>query len=203
MRFSSKFLYLGLLAIPALSAANPLTIEFDKPDLGNDYIVTYGGQKLDAFVGSLYFSVPPSKKQFVTFCVDLTHEITNGQMYAVNPVFTSSLAASNVYREAGDVLDAGIKTATDANHAAALQLAIWKTVYGNQFSVAGVSNTVLAEEAADIAAGAKTKGNAIFLQDAPGSKGQSQITTTPEPTGLAILGIGVFGLFFRRRKDRV
>jgi hypothetical protein len=201
MRLFSKLITLGLLAVPALSLAGPETITFDKPDLGNDYMITYGSEHLNAFVGSLFFTAPPSKVPFVTFCVDLTHMITNGQSYQVNPVFTSTLSATNVYREAGDVLDAGIKTATDKNHAAALQLAIWKTVYGNTFSASGVSSTVLSEENAYYTAGMKYKGNALFLQDTPTSKGQSQITCTPEPASLAVLGIGVFGLFFRRKRS--
>jgi hypothetical protein len=200
MRPTIKSLSLALLAIPAFAAANPVTITFDHAGIGNDYMLTYGHERVDAFVGSLIFSEGKPSKTLTTYCVDLAHFISNGQSYSVNPTLTTTLSANNVYRLAGDVLDANVAGATTANNAAALQLAIWKTVYGNQFSVSGVSSAVLTQESKDLAAGAKYSGSAIYLQGVTGCKGQSQITTTPEPCSMAVLGIGAFGVFFRRRR---
>jgi hypothetical protein len=201
MRLTSKLLSVALFAVPALSMASPISITFDKADLGLDYKLTYNKQTENVFVGSLLFSTPSVKTPFTTFCVDLDHFITNGQTYTVNPIQTTTLTSSNVYRIAGDILDAGYKTATDQNHSAALQLAIWKSVYGSQFSVSGVSSTVQNLENSYYSAGLKFSGDAIYLQGTTGCKGQSQITTTPEPASMAVLGIGAIGIFFRRRRN--
>ena len=200
MRLTSKLLSATLLAIPALSAANPTAdIRFDGVDKGNDYKLTYNGHSEDVFVGSLLFSVDKSKTKLETFCVDLDHFISGGQTYSVDVLQTNSLPKNDAYRTAGDILDAGMATATDKNHAAALQIAIWTAIYGSNFKLSGVSSTVKGLEKSYFDTGLKFKGNATYFKE-NSNCGQSQITTTPEPASMAVLGIGAFGVFFRRRR---
>jgi hypothetical protein len=179
--------------------ANTTNLTFVQPGQGNDYNLTYNNGQIDAFVGALQFKVGASSSLTNMFCVDLDHEITQGQSYSATPIQTNTLPSGNVYQVAGDILNAGIGSATDDNHAAALQLAIWSEIYGNSFSASGVSGTVQGYETAYYNAGLKTTSNALFYQGAPGSNGQSQITTTPEPASFAFLGIGLIGIFSTRK----
>jgi hypothetical protein len=197
MQIKSAIIVSLLLAVPALSAAQNLTLEGLGP--GNAYNLTYNGSTEDAFVGELLFSVNNSATLVPTYCVDLDHFITTGQSFNTTAIQTDTLPSSNAYALAGDILNAGVATATDNNHAAALQIAIWTAIYGNQFSLSGVSSTVEGYEQAYYSAGLSTKSNALYY-NAGASGGQSQITTTPEPTSLAVLGIGCVGLFVRRKK---
>ena len=203
MRLNLKFIPAILVALPALAAASPTSITFDKVDLGNDYQLNYNGHSEDVFVGSLLFSPATGAKNkttFVSFCVDLDHFITNGQTYQVDPINTSTLSSASRYKLAGDILDAGIGSATDKDHSAALQMAIWSAVYGNKFSLSGVSSSVSNMEKSYFSNGAKFSGNAIYLKETKNC-GQSQITTTPEPASMAVLGIGAVGFLFRRRRS--
>ena len=197
-RLISKFIPLALFAVPALSLAD--TLHFVGADLGNDYDLTYNHQTLDVFVGSLTFTLDNSKTKFQTFCVDLNHVITPGQSYAVDVLNTLGLSNSSVYRLAGDIYDDGIKTATDANHSAALQIAIWTEVYGNKFSLKGVSSTVQSEANSYLTNGLKFKGAANYYEETANC-GQSQIGPVPEPSTFAVLGIGGFGLLLRRKRS--
>ena len=181
-----------------MATGNSLT--FDNIDQGNAYKLTFDKQTEDVFVGSMLFSYDKNPKQFVTYCVDLSHFITKGQNYGVNVIQTDTLPSSNVYRLAGDIVDAGIGSANTANKAAALQIAVWDEVYGKSgFALSGVSSTVKNLANQYLTNGLKSSGNAIYFQENSG-KGQSQITATPEPASYAVLGIGAFGIFFRRRR---
>jgi hypothetical protein len=200
MRLISKLITTALIAIPVMSMANQQTsITFDNIGKGNDYKLTFGGHSEEVFVGSLLFNTNTSKTEFTSFCVDLDHFISKGETYSVSPGQTGTLSSPNVFKTAGDIFDAGIGTATDANHAAALQIAIWTAIYGNKFSLSGVSSTVSKLEKSYYNNGLKFNGSALMYTETKNC-GQSQITTTPEPTSMAVLGIGAFGIFFRRRR---
>lgn len=197
-RLLSLFFTTALLAVSAASHA-ATELNFIGVGEANVYTLTYNNVTEGVYVGSLVFNFGDGTQPFDLYCADLDHNISAGDQYPVTEVDTDTLPAGDPYRLAGDIYSAGVASATDANHAAGLQIAIWEAIYGNSFSLSGVS-TYVEDLAADYyTQGESCNGDARLYQETSGA-GQSQMGSVPGPASGLVLLIGTAGAAIRKRR---
>jgi len=161
-----------------------------------------------------------------TYCVDILHELTDPQ--TVNVSTTNDPAMTTPATDGGGkaawLLNSFGGTVTTGIQAAALQVAIWEALYDNTPNLAtgsfkllttGVPYTTDAEAQAIFNQATSYLGQ-LFSSNAPNhlyytsvaawldatktnGGGQDQITT-PEPTSVALLGMGALVARFSRRR---
>lgn len=190
---------IAFLSGPAAYAApQSYVLNGTLPGLGSAHVVgfTIYGQAKNAYAVGFDASLGGTKG--VSFCGDLLHTIGLDQTYAASPIDVGGLAsgyATAVKMAQRWSFDLGSLASGLADAAAGAQLAIWETIYGNQFTVtsalsAGTMtayNTVLGTDYAglgmgnsvflDVSLGTTPKQNHIFTPNGP---------STPEP-GAALL----------------
>lgn len=156
---------------------------------------------------------------FYAYCVDLNHYVENVQ--AVTPQSTSAMSGNGYVPNAGNSAAWLLNTYASTIHssgtgtdAAALQVAIWASIYNLVPSLSGkftLSNpgSAIGMEAAsylNALASHSSSSSATWLS---ASNGQSQITggdvsPTPEPGAVVLAGTGLLGLlWFRRRTTAI
>jgi len=188
-----------LSAPAAFAAPQSYVVNGTLPGLGSAHVVgfTINGQAKNAYAVGFDASLGGTKG--VSFCGDLLHTIGLDQTYAASPIDVGGLAAG--YATAVKMaqrwsFDLGSLASGLADATAGAQLAIWETIYGNQFTVTSALsagtlaayNTVLGTDYAGLG-----MGNSVFLDVLKGTtKKQGHIFTpngpssTPEP-GAALL----------------
>ena len=137
------------------------------------------------------------------FCADLVHHTGFGTATAVTPKDTATLGSG--YGQAAQLLNRfGVEVANDPIKNAALQAAIWKSVFPTLVfsdSTAGVSalaTTYLGTDLTGVSNRATYYDFGGANQSMLGFSPNAQ--PVPEPASFAALGVGALGLLRRRKK---
>ena len=188
------------LTISALIAGTAFSAFASADDLkfnGLDYSGTLTGtvtfsngsehehQTEDVYIGKLLFTDDHST--FATVCADLSSPLDH-EFHPYTDTDTNPLLDTNLSK-AGNIVQADFNKATNAQSAAALQLAVWSALYnggttfnanGADFKVTGVNHSVL-DQAAIYFKDFNVKGSAEYYSSPAGCGGQSQLTANPAP----------------------
>ena len=227
LRPCAAALALSLFLAPLSALATPLWFQFDGVPVNDVVNISYGsfsggvytGQSVGQLSTTPDFSASP---QFYTFCVDLDHQVQNGQVYQVNP---ESLTDPLYGRPNGAQIaylytTYGTTQITNADYAAALQLAIWDELANGggaptvgsplQYSVSPAMSAqvqaFLDAANANVASGIWADPTGPGITDPPpGQLGQGFLIPTggpkvPEPSTLILAAIGAAGLALLARR---
>lgn len=209
----------GLLAACALLVAGPALaasyqLEGTIPGTSQAHVVKYEiyGQKGSAY--AVGFDAKLDGVSGVSFCGDLLHTVNVPATYVGTPIDLGTLDAG--YTVAAKMVqrwsfDLGSLAGSLADAAAGLQLAVWETIYGTDFSVTsalsagtqaaydavmgtdysglGVGDTVFL----DVKSGSTSKQDHFFTPDAP---------STPEPGAALLFGAGLVVVARGLRRER-
>jgi hypothetical protein len=159
-----------------------------------------------------------------TYCVDLFQELTTPQDVIVGTTAGIVTGAQDAGAKVAWLLNTFAPLVSTGVQAAALQVAIWESLYDNDHNLAtGIFQLVtdstaytgaakaqkIASQANDylnqlyLPGGGYNTSSATWLHAIEPSGGQDQITTTPEPSSVMLLGIGaLLAKGFRRRRIR-
>ena len=219
-----------LLLLPATARASELTwtgmglddiVTIDATVGGNTISGSfYAGQILWDWNAPIPAGFDPS---IITYCVDITADLTSPQTVNISdtndPNFDAP--ATDAGGKAAWLVNAFASTVTTGLEAAALQVAIWEALYDNDHDLSTGSFTLITDDSAYTGAahaqliydqantylsqlfsapgGGYYTSVALWLDAAGANGGQDQIAT-PEPSSMALLGLGtLFGIFRRRQ----
>jgi hypothetical protein len=144
------------------------------------------------------------------YCVDFSHDITGGDSWLAltAPVMpggnygSTYLKNGTCYLEFAWLLTQMTDTA-DQTQQAAYQWAIWGLTGGSDpFAGADSASNLLGEAYWAVSNGYNGQGWEI-LTPGPGQYGQEFLVQTPEPSSLLLLGAGVCGLLFLKRREQL
>lgn len=165
----------------------------------------------DRFAGKLNFSDPGDTTglgtAFKTVCVDLDNAISAGNSWQANISLSSAQVGG--LNLAGRIVGTYFAGATTNATAKQLQLAVWEAVYdgvangGTADFAGGIFKSDEATATATTYYGAVNThpwAEAYYITPTGGDRGQAQMTPTPEPATLAVLGVGALAAMRRRRK---
>lgn len=174
-----------------------------------EYSGLNGGNQTTVGAGRFYTTVYDGEKEIDTFsyCVDL------GNYFYWNKRYTADVGQpSNLYREAAWLvrqydpltgnayLGASLDDVQTKNIAMTLQLAIWKTLYKDDFSpVAGGDVALFREMRASLDQIGTFDPSGFFVAEIDGQD-QLVAAPVPEPATMLLMGIGLLGLGVVGRK---
>ncbi len=144
------------------------------------------------------------------YCVDFAHDIVGGDSWqAVVTPITSGGSSSTYLHNGTDYLEfAWLLTqmtgTTDQTQQAAYQWAIWSLTGGSDpFTGADSASNLLNQAYWAVTHGYNGQGWEILTPD-QGQYGQEFLVRTPEPSSLLLLGVGICGiLFLKRRREQL
>lgn len=215
---NSKLLSISLAAVVVAALASTAradNFQYTGMNLGNAETATLymnGNKIVTAYTGKIDFVNVNTSTAFSTVCADINSDLNSGS-HSYNLSSTDPLGSTGVDK-AGRIVGQYFALATTADQQAGLQLAVWDALYNGSssfdltgsktntgFSVTGASSGALTWGASYYAAVNTNFGSATYLQTSA-SGGQSQLTAqaVPEPASIAALGVGLVGLFVRRRR---
>jgi hypothetical protein len=162
-----------------------------------------------------------------TYCVDILNELASPQTVNVSDTTDSNMTtpAADGGAKAAWLLNTYASAVTTGVQAAALQVAIWESLYDNDHNLntgnfslvtssaayTGAAEALLIYNQANDYLGHLFSASAPNHQyytsvatwlDAVGPRGGQDQIATPEPATLALLGLGSIGAFSRRRRER-
>jgi hypothetical protein len=201
-----------------LFAAAVLSLLSFAPSAFADSFVTVDGSY--AF-GDNGYGIPPyggtlNGQPAEFYCVDFTHDIAGGDSWLAIVTPVASSGSSSVPYLAGDTTDGvsdyllfawlitQMTQTTDQPTQAQDQWAIWSLTDGN-YDPYGNQASILSNAAAQLTAADFTgQGWDILTPDANCNQyGQEFLVRTPEPSSILLMGIGLCGLLFLKRREQL
>jgi hypothetical protein len=220
-------LTLLLVLAPLAAHADPVTVNHMGTYYRTGEVNTPAGDPYPHISGDFYIgqiAITWNNQTYLGYCVDLFSEFHLGDSWTVtqrnmsalptggpaDTAFNPPYAAANSGAHAAWIANTYAPTVDSGNDAAALQLAIWMTVFPGlktSWFDFGSNSTDIRKQAWDwYLDGANQTSNAIWLDAQNQTRSQDFVIpqAVPEPASMFLVGSGMLGLsgLLRRRLDK-